>query len=490
MRDLLRPVRLRPARLRPVRRSPWAAALAVVVAPVAATLLAFPLAPPASAAASVYLLAVVLAAWAGGVAGGVAAAVLSAAALNFFFTPPAHTLRVEKPQDVVALVVFLLIALIVGSVVARALSDRANATQRERETRLLNYFATKLLSGEPIQRLLGDFAAAMLEPFDLVSCSIRAEGPGELLHASAERPDLGQGERLQIPLVAAGSPFGSLAAVRRVGAPPLAEAEARLLEGCARQAAVAIERASLSAEAAGSRLEAEANQLRAALFSSVSHDLRTPLSSIKASVTSLLDDDAAHAPAQRRELLQTVLEETDRLNRVVGNILDLAKARAGAMAPAKEPTSVDEILESVVHRMGERLAAVRVRTVVRDDLPEIRADPVQVDQVLTNLLENAARFSPPGGRVVVSLGPWRGGVEVRVTDEGPGVPPEERERVFEPFYRRDDGHRTGSGLGLAIARAIVLAHGGRIWIEGTPTGGAAVVFELPSGLASGPGGEP
>jgi two-component system sensor histidine kinase KdpD len=255
----------------------------------------------------------------------------------------------------------------------------------------------------------------------------------------------------------------------------------RLLEGCANQAAVAIERARLSDEAEGSRLDAEANRLRAALFSSVSHDLRTPLASIKASVTSMLDDHAVHGPAQSRELLRTVLEETDRLNRVVGNILDLAKARAGAMAPAKEPTAVDEIVESVLHRMADRLRRVGVRTALREDLPEIRADPVQIDQVLTNLLENAVRFTPPGGEVLVSAAPWRGGVRVRVADEGPGVPPEDRERVFEPFYRRDDGHRTGSGLGLAIARAIVLAHAGRIWIEGTPAGGAAVVFELPSG---------
>jgi two-component system sensor histidine kinase KdpD len=467
--------------LRPIGRSPGAAALVVALAPAVATLAAFPLSPPTAAAASVYFLAVVVAAWAGGIAGGVVAAVLSATALNFFFTPPAHTLRVEKPQDVVALIVFLLVALIVGSLVAHALADRARATQRERETRLLNYFATKLLSGEPLQRMLDDFTAAMLEPFALASCTVEAHGDQEPIVASTERPGAAAGERVQIPLMAAGAAFGTLMAVRRRDAPPPSEEEMRLLEGCAQQAAAAIERARLSRQAEGSRLDAEANQLRAALFSSVSHDLRTPLSSIKASVTSLLDEDAVYDPAQRRDLLQTVLEETDRLNRVVGNILDLAKARAGAMAPAKEPTAVDEIVESVLHRMSDRLGRVRVRTALREDLPEIHVDPVQLDQVITNLLENAARFSPPGGEVLVSVAPWRGGVQVRIADEGPGVPPEERERVFEPFYRRDDGHRTGSGLGLAISRAIVLAHGGRIWLEGTPAGGTAVVFDLPSG---------
>jgi two-component system sensor histidine kinase KdpD len=481
--------------LRPAGRSSLAAGAVVALAPVIATVLAFPLAPPTGAAASVYFLAVVVAAWAGGIAGGIVGAVLSAAALNFFFTPPAHTLEVERPQDVVALIVFLLVALIVGSVVARALDDRARASRRERETALLGYFATKLLSGEAIQRVLDDFAAAMLDPFDLSSCSIATDGGA--LRAVAERPDAidaSEGERIEIRLAADAAAFGSLVAVRQPGAPPMAETDTRLLEACARQAAIAIERARLAEEAKDSKLDAESNRLRAALFSSVSHDLRTPLASIKASVTSLLDEEAAHGEDQRRVLLRTVLEETDRLNRVVGNILDLAKARAGAMTPSKEPTAVDEIVESVLHRMAPQLGDVRVRTALRDDLPEIRADPVQLDQVVTNLLENAARFSPSGGEVLVAAAPWReGGVQVRVADEGPGVPLDERERVFEPFYRRDDGRRPGSGLGLAIARAIVRAHGGRIWIEGTPLGGAAVVFELPSGepapsTAPAPGG--
>jgi len=461
-------------------RPAWLAAGAVVLAPVAATLVAFPLAPPASAAAPVYLLAVVLAAWAAGIAGGLAAAVLSAAALNFFFTPPAHTLRVERAGDVVALVVFLLVAVIVGSVVARALADRARATRRERETKLLNYFATKLLSGEAIGAVLEDFAAALLEQFDLAECSITA-GDGQPLRASASRTEAEPGVGVDVPLRAGSGTLGTLVAVRRAAAGPFTPDELRLLEACARQAAVAIERVELAASAEGSRLDAEANQLRAALFSSVSHDLRTPLASIKASVTSLLDPESALDRDQRDELLRTVLEETDRLNLVVGKILDLARARAGAMTPEKQPTDVDEIVDSVVHRMGPSLRGVRVRVVARDGTPEIRADPVQVDQVLTNLLENAVRFSPPGGEVVVSVAPWHGGVELRVADEGPGIPADERERVFEPFYRRNDGDRSGTGLGLAIARAIVVAHGGRIWIEGTPSGGAALVVHLPSG---------
>jgi two-component system sensor histidine kinase KdpD len=259
----------------------------------------------------------------------------------------------------------------------------------------------------------------------------------------------------------------------------LKEAERGLLGSCAKQVAIALERARLDRELEEHRLTSETNQLRAALFSSVTHDLRTPLASIKASVTSLLGDGVLE-PEQERELLQTVLEETDRLNRLVGNIVDLARMRSGALQPAREPTAVEDVLDSVLHRMRNVLAGVSVRAIVRPDLPEVMIDPVQVDQVLSNVLENAARFSPPGGDVLVSIAAWRDGVQVRVVDQGPGVPLEDRERVFEPFYRADaGGGRGGSGLGLAIARAVVLAHGGRIRIEGGPSGGTAVVFELP-----------
>jgi two-component system sensor histidine kinase KdpD len=215
------------------------------------------------------------------------------------------------------------------------------------------------------------------------------------------------------------------------------------------------------------------------LFSSVTHDLRTPLATIKAGITSLLEDDAVHDEASRRELLETALAETDRLNRLLGNLLDLARIEAGALTPSKEPVAIDEVVEAVLHRLEGRTGAVRVRTQFRES-PDVLADPVQIDQVVTNLVENAVRFSPAGGEVTVSVAPWKNAVQVRVTDRGPGIPAGERERVFEAFYRGDADDRSGSGLGLAIVRAIVLAHGGRIRAEGSPAGGASVVFELPA----------
>ena len=463
------------------RSSPARAVAVAIAAPAIATGLALLLQrEEVRPAASIYMLAVVAAAAFGGSWSGIAAAALGFLAQNFFLTEPTHTLRVQNSEDLIALLAFLVAALIVGSLLARMIRERDRASRRERETRLLNYLATKLLSAESLDRLLGDFAAALLEPFGLQRCEIRAGVDGRPIEASAERPEGKDGPSSVVRIVAGSEEYGTLTAVRPDGSEALSPADLQLLDACGRQVAVAIERERLDARVERARVEAETNQLRAALFSAVTHDLRTPLSSIMASASSLLDEGAPHDPSQRSELLRTVLEETGRLDRLVGNILELAKVRAGALVPAKEPTAIDEVVDAVLHRMGPRLAHVRVRTIFRPDLPEVPVDPIQLDQALTNLLENAVRFSPSDGEILISVAPWQQAVQVRVADQGPGIPPEDQERVFEAFYRRDgsDG-RSGSGLGLAIARAIVLAHGGRIWIEGAPSGGTAVVFELP-----------
>lgn len=443
---------------------------------------------PALGVVAIYLLGVVGAATAGGAVAGVVASVLSFLSLNYFFTAPRYTLRVANADDVVSLGVFLIVAVIVGALVSRALAERARAARNEREARLLSYFATKVMSGEPLGRVLDDFVGALLEALRLARCEIHARAGDEALDASRARADADDGEATTVPIQAGGQEAGYLRAARPAGQGSLDDDERRLLAEAAKQVAIALERAALDAQIARARTEAETNQARAALFSSVTHDLRTPLASIKAAVTTLLQEGRTRRggnaeevvldDGQRRELLTTVLEETDRLNQLLGNLLDLAKVRAGALVPAKEPTAVDEVVESVLHRMADRLSNVRIRTVLRD-VPEVPVDPVQLDQVVTNLLENAVRFSPPGGEVMISVAPWRGSVQLRVADQGPGIPADERERVFEAFYRGDADERSGSGLGLAIARAIVLAHGGRIRIEGAPSGGAAVVLELP-----------
>ncbi len=433
-------------------------------------------------AVSLYLLAVVLAAAIGGVWGGLLAAALSFAGYVFFFTAPRFTFRVAAVEDVVAAVVLLLVALVVGLLVARVLDERERTERREREARLLGYLAAKLLSGEPLSRVLDDFAQALLDPFELARCEVRAKLDDEEIRATATRPSASPepGPTETVPIVIGETSFGTVRAVRRPGAHAFTSTDQALLEATARQAALAIERARLDMRVRGAQLDAETNQLRAALFSSVTHDLRTPLASIKAAVTSLLSEEAIHDAAQQHELLTMVLEETDRLNRVVGNLMDLAKIRAGALEPMREAAAVDELVQTVVARMRVQLSDVNVRFNVRPDLPDVFVDPVQIDQVLTNLIENAALHSPAGGEVVISAATFQDVVQVRVMDRGKGIAPSERERVFEAFYRGDAApERPGSGLGLAIARAIVVGHGGRIWVEGAPGGGTVVVFELP-----------
>jgi two-component system sensor histidine kinase KdpD len=431
-------------------------------------------------AVSLFLLAVVAAAVVGGIWAGVGSSVVGFLALNYFFTEPLHTFRVNDRDDVVAIVTFLIVALVVGSVVARAVDERLRATRREREARLLNLFATKALSGEPLEHVLNDLATALIDALRLSTCVIEVRAgvrPYELRRTS---PRSTAGSPTTLDIKSGHHAFGTLTAARSEEEELFAE-DVRLLEAAARQIAVILERATLDERLRDARFDAEKSQARAALFSSVTHDLRTPLASIKASATALLQDDLELDPEQRLELLRTVVEETDRLNRLIGNILELARVRAGALVPSKEPTALDEVVDSVLHRMQSVLGGVRVRTLLRDT-PDVAADPVQIDQVLSNLIENAVRFSAPGGEVVVSTAAWHSSVQIRVVDHGPGIAPMDRERVFEAFTRvgaSAPDEAGSSGLGLAIAKAIVEAHGGRIWIEGVPAGGTAVVVELP-----------
>ncbi len=455
--------------------------LLAVLTPAVAGLVSIPLSRSGPAAAiALFLLAIVIASVAGGLYSGVVAALLSSMALPFLYGAPRFRLRLNGTEEVVTAVVFLAVALVVGLLVGGASEERTRAARREREARLLGYLSTKLASGEVPDRVLDDFASVLLEPFGLARCEITVELAGSQLHALASRAELpAGGPDSVVPLVVGTVAFGTLRVERPEGRRPLNEEELELLRAAATQAAAALDRARLDARARMAQLDAETNQLRAAMFSSVTHDLRTPLASIKAGVTSLLDPSVEYDHAQETELLTTILEETDRLNRLVGNILDLAKIRAGALTPSRMDASLDESVEATIARMRPRLP-IRIVMTIDDDLPDVPVDGVQMDQVLTNLLENAARYSPPDGTIEVFVMPQDDRVRVRVVDQGPGIPEKDRERVFEAFYRGARNPETpGSGLGLAIANAIVTAHGGRIWVEAAPVGGTAVIFELP-----------
>lgn len=427
-------------------------------------------------AAVVHVLAVTVAAALGGLQGGLIASVLSFLSLNFFFTAPVHTFSVAKVEDLVALVVFLVVSGIVGTLFSSVVVQRARAEQREREAVFLQRLGARLLGGESVETILQSFARAAVELLPLNRCEIITD----LLDSPvvADRPGRA-GDQEAIPLTAGDREVGRIVLTSTSPPDRLRDSERNVVRAFAAQMGLALEGMRLGGEAAEARMEAETNRLRAALFSSVTHDLRTPLASITASVTSLLDDPDAFSAKDREDLLETIRQEAERLNRLVGNLLDISRIRAGALVPAKSPGAIDELIEGTVARVRPLLDGREVRLMLRDDLPVLFMDVVQIDQVLTNVLENAVKFSPPGSPITVSAARWQDSVEVRVSDRGPGIPPDDRDRVFELFVAGDD--QPGSGLGLAIGRAIIESHGGRIWIEGTPGGGCTVVFQLPVG---------
>jgi two-component system sensor histidine kinase KdpD len=255
--------------------------------------------------------------------------------------------------------------------------------------------------------------------------------------------------------------------------------ERHLLNAYAGLVGSALERVQLAEEARRATLRAETEQLRNALLSSVSHDLRTPLAVVTGSTSALLDDDGPRDPAARRELLETAHQEAQRLNRLVRNLLDMTRLEAGALKVHKEPQPIEEVVGAALDRLEDRLRGRDVHTSVPRELPLVPFDPALIEQVLINLIENATKYTPSGTPIDVSAHSNQDEVVVEVADRGPGVAPENAERVFDKFYRVREGEGGGAGLGLTICRGIVTAHGGRIWVEQRPGGGAVFRFTLP-----------
>jgi two-component system sensor histidine kinase KdpD len=246
---------------------------------------------------------------------------------------------------------------------------------------------------------------------------------------------------------------------------------------------VALERTQMAAEAERARLTAESERLRNVLLSSVSHDLRTPLGAIEGAASALLSLGGSLGEPTRRELVETIHEEAQRLGRHLANLLDITRLEAGAIRLRRELQPLEEVVGSALQQLEQRLIGREVTTDLPPTLPPVRIDAVLVGQVLVNLLENAVKYSPPGSPLCVAAEPAsEGDVQVSVADRGPGIRAGHETRIFEKFERSStDGSAGGVGLGLAICRAIVIAHGGRIWVEERPGGGALFKLTLPSG---------
>jgi two-component system, OmpR family, sensor histidine kinase KdpD len=444
-----------------------------------------------------FLVVVVAAAAVGGLGPGILASFLGFLAFNFFFLPPYHTFVIARAEDVVVLFVFLGLSILVSALLARA-TERAEAAEaREQELHTLQTLSGELVALVPgpgsyqaiLSQLLGlfGFAAGALCVHDPERGELREQvtvgaAPGTLrLHPGA---DSDPAERL--PLSVGGQTLGLL--LLRGDRPPLDPAERRVLRAFCDQFALVLERDRLLDAATEAEAYRRTEHVRRSLLAAVSHDLRSPLAAIKASVTDLLGHDAQHGADDVRDALDSIDKEADRLAALIANLLDMSRIEGGMLTARPRNVELAEVLSPCVDRLLRQWPQLSVRLDVGAAGCVVRADPMFLDRVVTNLLDNAAKAAADSGNHQIEVHARRadGQTAVRIVDHGNGVPPTVREQLFYPFYRLTERHpRLGSGLGLAISKGFLTLMGGQIWIEETPGGGATFAFSLPTGTIVG-----
>jgi two-component system sensor histidine kinase KdpD len=408
-----------------------------------------------------YLFAVLPIAVVYGLSLALVVSVASMLAFNWFHLPPVHTFTLADSSNWFALAVYLATAVVVSELAARARRRSAAAEQRERESSLLAELATELLRGRDVDEEIGEIASRAARVLGVESAEIEL--------GVARRPPAGSAP---LPLEVDGRAVGTLYTPQ--GADPNVAARHRFLPALSALLAVAVDRNRLEREA----LEAEAlrrsDLVKTAVLRAVSHDLRSPLTGVRTAIGALRNPTLQLSEGDRSELLETIEVDSERLARLVADLLDLSRLEAGSAAPEQEVWSLDDIARDAV----EGLAA-RERVDVIGEAPLVEVDATQIQRVLANLVENALKYSPSDAGVVVRITATRKEAIVRVVDQGPGLAEDELERVFEPFYRRSGDARSGAGLGLAIARGFADANGGRVWAESRPGQGATFALALP-----------
>ncbi len=458
---------------------------AVAVALVAlCTLLIYPLkqAAPVVSLGVVYMLAVVIVSVTWGMWLGVATSVLSALAFNFFHIPPVGRLTIASSENWVALIAFLVVATLASSVAEVTRARTREAAERRREADLAAEMARLLLGGRRLSEDLPTVAARLSQVLDLPSAAIELEAVE------------GDERRVAFPLREGPRRLGTLLVPADASEATLRRVQERIAPALESLLSASLEREALLGDVVETAALRRADVIKTALLRAVSHDLRSPLTAISAAADAL--GSGSLSDAERREMAAVIGQETVRLSRLVDNLLDLSRLEAGAAEPHLAQTSLEELLRVAVAELGPHVEE-RFSLSLDRDMPLVRLDPVQMERAFVNVLENARRYS--GGhpvsvraRAVRSLGASDAAAQsggssagdrlvVRIVDRGPGIPPAQLERVFEPFYRagtQSGGHR-GSGLGLAIARGFTEANGGRLHVESLPGQGATFVFELP-----------
>ncbi len=448
-------------------------------------------------AALVLVVPVVAGVAVGGFAAGIVATVTGFLAYDFLFIPPYSTLSVGAAQNWTALGVYAVVMVVVARVVARLDAARAEAQYRAGSVRRLFDLSELLVRDLAVGELLETIVDAMVPAFALDGAALLLPSEDGLeLVASAGRPldreeldrlsahsavpvTIGrtaarQGDVQVLALEASGRAIGLLA----LRGPAETGSDRDLLGAFANHLALALERSQLREQAVRARLLEEVDRLRRSLVGAVSHDLRTPLATIKVATSTLLDTGAPVGPQDATELVGLVDAQADRLERLVSNLLDMTRIQSGALELRRRRVAVADLVDEAIALVSTAPEPAPVAVVMPSHLPDVDVDPVLVRQVLANLVDNAVRHAPESEPVTVSatLRP-HGRVEVAVEDRGPGVAADERTTIFEMFNRREAGGR--GGLGLAIAKAFVEAHGERIWVEDAPTGGARFCLTLP-----------
>ena len=423
-----------------------------------------------STAMSLQLLAVALIAAVGGLGPGLAAAVAAPLLVNWFLIPPYHTLRIGDTENLVSLLVFMSVAALVSAFVSTAARRAAEAERLRDEAHTL---ASLVGVGGPDP--MGAIAAHLVDSFHLDGVAVfRVDGggAGTVVEATAgARPPATIDEATFHRLV------GHDVVLAGAG-PPLTSEDDRVLRSFLQQLERALEQRRLAAVAADAEALSQADALRTSLLRAVSHDLRTPLANVKAAVSSLRQRDVEWSDDDREDFLEAIEVDTDRLTAIITNLLDLSKLQAGAMRPAMQPTSLDEVVASALHQLGPSAGGVQLDMAREAD--EVVADPALLERVVANLVANALDWSPPGAEVRVAARRAGDQVQLHVVDHGPGIPATYRTAVVQPFHRLDDASTGGLGLGLAIADQMTAAMGGGLELWDTPGGGLTAVVSLGS----------
>ncbi len=428
-----------------------------------------------------YLTAVVLVALTGGFAPAVLTAIVGSLLLNYYFTPPIHQFTIAEANNALAIGVFIAVAILVSSVVDLAARRTKQAARANAESELLTTTAGSVLRGQQgLSALLDRVREAFgMDSVTLLECPGRM-GPWTVIASRGEPPVTRPDEAdVEVPVT------DSLSLALR--GRPLPATDRRVLGAFASYAAVALDQQQLAAEAQAARPIAAADRMRTALLAAVSHDLRTPLASAKAAVTSLRSPDVNWAAEDHDELLATADESLDRLAHLVDNLLDMSRLQAGALSLFPRPAGLEEIVSSALDNLDPAARGVTVD--IPESLPEINVDPAILERVIVNLTENALRYSPAGQPPLLTASSLGDRVELRVVDRGPGIPEKDRDRMFVPFQRLGDtDNTTGVGLGLALARGLTEAMGGELTADDTPGGGLTMTVSLPA--AAEPGCQP